>query len=156
MSSRAAISGTYSDLKLVKTRSVVQIVVEVPIEQAEAVVRAFGVPQPGKEIPIALARLVEPSEASEQPEPVKPRKPSSTPNAQKAAILTGEAPFRRFLAETGGFAGIAVLDADMAAEEVRARCKVVSRRELDSDLEAAKRWHDLNADYRLWLSGVAA
>lgn len=51
----AAFTGSYSNIKLIRSRSVMQIIVEVPIEQAEAVIAAFGVPQPGHERPVAVA-----------------------------------------------------------------------------------------------------
>ena len=54
---KAAIQGNYSDLKTVKTRSVAQMIIEVPIEQGEEIVRIFGFPRPGQEIPVAIARL---------------------------------------------------------------------------------------------------
>lgn len=139
MSALAGISGTYSDLKLVKTRSVVQIVVEVPIEQAEAVVRAFGIPQPGKEIPVALARL------SERPAEPKPKKGSL---AQRAAILCGDPVYQRFLSEQ--FRNLHVSNPDAAATVTRDMCKVKSRAEFDTDPEAAKRWDAVWGAFQAW------
>ena len=63
MTDRAAIDGSYADFKLVKTRSVCQLVVEIPIERAEEAIRKFGIPQPGQEIAVALARLEAPPKA---------------------------------------------------------------------------------------------
>jgi hypothetical protein len=49
------ISGTYSDFKLVKTRSVVQVIVEFPIEEAQQVLESLGgLPMPGKEEHVSL------------------------------------------------------------------------------------------------------
>lgn len=42
MSSATAFSGSYCDMRFVKSRKVAQIVVEIPIEQAAAFVAAFG------------------------------------------------------------------------------------------------------------------
>lgn len=53
----AAMDGCYSDFRIVKTRSVAQLIVEIPIERAAEAVALFGVPQPGQEIHVAVARL---------------------------------------------------------------------------------------------------
>src|SRR5260370_770059 len=57
MTANAVVSATYSDFKIVRTRSVAQIVLELPIEQAQGFVDAFGLPIPGSEIHVAIARL---------------------------------------------------------------------------------------------------
>lgn len=57
MTAPAAIAGTYSDFKFIKSRSVCQIIVELPIEQADRFLHAFGAPQPGSEKPVAIALL---------------------------------------------------------------------------------------------------
>lgn len=57
MTDAAIIAGNYADFKLVKTRSTCQLIIEIPIEQAEAAIRVFGIPMPGHEIPVAIARL---------------------------------------------------------------------------------------------------
>lgn len=63
-----AIAGTYSDLKFIRTRKVCQVVVEIPIEQADNFVRAFGTPNPHQEVWVALARLqAEPSILGDAP-----------------------------------------------------------------------------------------
>lgn len=69
MTEPAAIDGAYADFKLVKTRSVCQLVIEIPIERAEEAIRKFGIPQPGKEVPVAIALLN--IEAAAQPSPDK-------------------------------------------------------------------------------------
>jgi hypothetical protein len=57
MTDLAAIQGTFADFKTVKSRSVVQIVIEIPIEAGKRAIDILGFPQPGAEIPVALARL---------------------------------------------------------------------------------------------------
>ncbi len=51
----AAFQGSYCDMKFIKSRSVAQVVIEIPIEQAAAFVAAFGAPDPAKECPVAGA-----------------------------------------------------------------------------------------------------
>lgn len=66
MTATAALAGSYSDFKLVKTRAVAQLVIEIPIEQAEAAIKMFGIPMSGTEIPVAVALLVK---ETAQPKP---------------------------------------------------------------------------------------
>lgn len=53
----AVIQGTFADMKTVKTRKTLQIIIECPIELGEQVVKAFGFPDPSKEVNVAIARL---------------------------------------------------------------------------------------------------
>ena len=53
----AVIKGTYSDFKLIKTRNVVQMIIEVPIEQANQITTKFGMPQPNEEKWVAVALI---------------------------------------------------------------------------------------------------
>src|SRR6185312_4925497 len=74
----AVIDGSYADFKLIKTRSVAQICVEIPIEEAERFIGMFGIPKPGIEIPVAVARLQVPAE-------------SGTPSAERRVEHAGAA-----------------------------------------------------------------
>jgi len=61
MDKPAAFSATYSDLKLIKTRKVVQFVFEVPLEAAEHAMNVLGgMPSPMTESWFAIARLEKP------------------------------------------------------------------------------------------------
>lgn len=53
----AVIAGSFADYRLVKSRSVLQVIVEIPIEQQGAAFAALGYPLPGTEIPVAVARM---------------------------------------------------------------------------------------------------
>jgi len=55
-----ALRGTYSDFKLVKTRSVVQVIIEMPITDAKKIVEFMGMPNPAEEQWVALALLKKP------------------------------------------------------------------------------------------------
>lgn len=54
----AVLQATYSDFKLIKTRKVISLSFEVPIEQANQVYAALGMPDPSKERWVAIAALV--------------------------------------------------------------------------------------------------
>lgn len=84
MSAPAAIAGTFSDYRLVKSRGVLQLVVEIPVEQQSQAFDALGYPMPGQEIHVALARLAVP--------PVGPSTPTEeTTNPQPAGGTSAKA-----------------------------------------------------------------
>ncbi len=145
----AAFQGAYSDLRFVKSRSVAQVVIELPIEQAGAFVAHFGAPVPGAEVPVAIARLVEQKAASIAPESAlaaKRRRPfSSLSLAQQAGMRCEEPTFRTFLRETRRYHGD-------VADYVRHYCGVVSRSQLALDNESGARWLKLNREYETWLA----
>lgn len=148
MSERPVIAGNYADFKLVKTRSVCQLVVEIPIEQAEIAVRMFGIPRGGAEIWVAVARLEQ-----APPKPVASPKErvrfhTLKPSAQ-AALKCEDVEFWEWLS-VGDGEGPVVNNTDEAALAVRAACQVGSRSEFDSNPEAAARWQDLLRRYVDW------
>lgn len=53
----AVIRGTFSDWRPVKTRGVLQLVIEVPVEQAQHVMDTLGFPMPGEEKFVAVALM---------------------------------------------------------------------------------------------------
>lgn len=63
MTDKAVIQGSYADLKFLKTRSICQLIIELPIEKAQEAIDAFGVPNYGEEVPVAIARLQSQPEA---------------------------------------------------------------------------------------------
>lgn len=75
--------------------------------------------------------------------PAEPRKGCAFPLARRAAMRCGEAAFRKFLRAE---------DEGAAAEAVRLRCGVASRKDLDASAEAGARWRALDASYAAWLS----
>jgi hypothetical protein len=150
MPAPAAISGTFSDLKTVKSRSVVQLVIEVPIEQGAAVIEAFGFPQPGAEVHVAVARLVAaPATIDHQPKEDKPRRKfDAMPRSQQAGIRCNEVAFWRYLNERCNFVFV-VDDERSAGAAVREICNVKSRADLDA--HAAVSWDRLEATFQTWM-----
>ncbi|MFG1462319.1 hypothetical protein V5F77_05410 [Xanthobacter sp. DSM 24535] len=157
MSSPAAIQATYSDLKIVKGRKVAQIICEIPLEQAEAFVAAFGMPLGATETWVAIARLDLNAPASapvaEKPSDAeKPRKRwEDLPLPQQAAIRCEEEAFRNFLGEK-----YAVFNhANSAAEYVRKYCGVNSRADIGGTTDSAREWKRLESYYQFWLRNAA-
>src|SRR3954447_2369653 len=109
---RAVTQGCFSDFRLIKGRKVCQIVIEVPIEQADQALAALGgLPQPATEAWVALARL-------ETKERVVPLKPDNTKLSLEAALRCREPLFQRYLE---------VSNENEAAEAVRRSCGISSR-----------------------------
>lgn len=145
MSERAVLAGNYSDFKLVKTRAVCQIVVEIPIEQAELAVKMFGIPRSGTEIWVAVALMDVPPKPAIEPAARKPFHELKL--SAQAALKCDDADFWEWLA---GDSAPEVNSPDEAAIAVRAACQVASRSEFDSNPEAAARWQDLLRRYVDW------
>lgn len=134
----AAIKATYSDYRRVKGRKVLQLIFEVPIEQAPEVHQAFGEPAPDGSMWVAIARLAEGTA----------ERPKGGRLAQKAGIMCSEAAFAEFV-RGKKFNGT-------TAEYVHRFCQVSSRALLDHDEEAARRFHDLELSYNAWIKVEAA
>jgi hypothetical protein len=142
MTANAVIAGSFADIKSVKSRSVVVLMIEVPIERAADVVAMFGYPQPGEEVPVAVARLMplNPEAPVAPPAPEKSKRGwDELSHAQQAGIVCGEVGFHRW---------IKVETPDEAAAWVREHCGVTSRRELDTNETAATAWNRLVGRYR--------
>lgn len=151
----AAVTGTYSDLKFVKTRSVAVISVEIPIESANAFVAAFGTPQPGQEVHVAIARLngapkpeTAPAASAARLEPADKRVWSDLPAVQQAGIRCAEPRFWSWLSE---YTQTDIRTQEACAAALRMACGVRSRAEITSDPAAFRRWEAIDAGYSDWV-----
>lgn len=166
MANPRAIAGEFADFKLVKTRSVAQIVIEIPIEEGEQAVRMFGIPQPGKPVQLALARIVEGKQTESEVVPDTDRSSSrhtgtntkqagerrewsSLSPATQAGIRCAEPRFQAFLRDKGFMASCAT--ADDAATYVRFICGVDSRAKIGKDRDSLVKWKELEGEYQAWL-----
>lgn len=140
MTAPAAMQADFVDLKFVKGRKVMQVILELPIEAGAAFVAAFGTPNPSTGIPVALARI---------DVNAKPEKPKGGKLAQRAGILCSEGGFKKFIAEQ---MGVEFIDDVVAANFVREHCAVISRADLDHDKHAAVVFQNLVAEYNAWLA----
>ncbi len=151
MAAPAAFQATFSDFKLIRGRKVAQIVLEVPIEHADAAVTSLGgLPRPDAERWVAVARLVPGTEKAvggQEPTPRQPRPFDTLPLAQQAAIKCSDEAFQRFMVEMHE----AEPGEDGAADAVRAYCGVASRSDIKANTQAAGCWRDLLGRYRLWM-----
>ncbi|NNM75013.1 hypothetical protein [Enterovirga aerilata] len=152
MSAPAAISGTFADFRTVKGRKVAQLVIEIPIEQADAALHALGgVPRPDDPKWVAVARLNSGlSKATDSDPEVAPKRSfASLPPAQQAALQCRREAFWRFLREE--YNQPSVQDEESAAAVVRSICKVTSRSEIATGSTAAAAWFRVNEHFGFWM-----
>lgn len=143
MSEPAAFKACFTDWKLIRTRSVIQLVFEIPVEQSDEAYRVLGgMPNPGNSVWCAVAKL-------NADEPVKLHKPVAPDKklARQAGIACADPVFRRFLVEKGDAPDDSI---DTAANMVRLCCGITSRSEIVPGSEAAKRWDDLYGQFIAW------
>lgn len=176
MTDAAAFRAVYTDWRLIKGRKVVQVVLELPIEQADQAYRALnGMPNPAESAWVAVARLkperqvvqdrlAKPAHdnaqpASEPEPPVRARKPVAPEKrlAQQAGIMCSDKMFQRFLAvhEMLGKHRAEGYDVPEYMEEVSARavrliCGVKSRSEIVPGTPAAAEWDRLLSKFTAW------
>ena len=162
-----AFSATYSDWKLIRTRAVVQIVLEVPIEDADHAYNVLGgMPNSAREIWVGVARFVnaggaprpstlaaddrasapasrhgEPAPDSNTPARARKSWHEMTPTMQ-TGVLCADKSFQKWLG---------VNNETDAAILIRGRCGVNSRKDIQLTTNAAGVWRDIVADYRAWM-----
>jgi hypothetical protein len=147
-----AFRATYSDFKLVKTRKVVQIVLEVPVEQANIVLDVLGgMPDPSRETWVGVAPL---SPSAAKPQPVDQPRPAGAkrdwrdiPPSQQAGIRCEEPIFEQFLKEERKDDWA---EAQNARDAVCLICGVSSRSELVSNQKARVIWKQLDDQFQAW------
>ncbi len=140
METPAAIQASYSDYRRVKGRKVLQLIFEVPLEQAPMVHDAFGEPSPDGSTWVGIAKI----DLTARPDERKPLKISN-----RAALLCGDVKFWEYL--VAKHRTLTINGADDAAEFVRIHSCVNSRSELDHNVNAAEKFRKLEADYDHWL-----
>ncbi len=150
-----AIRATYSDLKLVKTRKVVQLIFEIPIEAADHAIKVLGgLPRPDAETWVAIAPITEEAATRTPPPAEKPRKRiGDMSRTAQAGMLCNSEEFHAFL--DSRFRRVEKTATENAAAIVRKQCQSL-RRHLDTDADAGKRWDQFRLDYDVWRRAIAA
>ena len=135
----AVVQGTYADFKLVKTRNVVQMIVEVPIEQAEQITTKFGMPQPHEEKWVAVALIKQ--------EKVEVNNEANRA-IQQAGILGQEVAFGVWLKNTRPELQVDPNNIASIQQAIRSITGVASRRDFKTDSLALEAWQKLHAQYK--------
>tara|TARA_R100001129_G_scaffold186291_1_gene177414 strand:- start:837 stop:1256 length:420 start_codon:yes stop_codon:yes gene_type:complete len=131
-------AGTYSNLKIIQTRRVFQMIIEFPIEAQKEFTDAFGLPMPDAEQYVAVARLKQ----------IETSPPTATKLIQQAGILCKESAFGEFLRDKYNMEDIDPQNPDTIADAVRALCGIKSRTEFNTDKVAAVTFERLVAEYQ--------
>jgi hypothetical protein len=147
-----AFRAAYADLKIVKTRGVCQVILELPLEQADAALEILGgVPRPDREVWCGVARLAKDGAVTSNPpaeqhdgSPIhKDRRPFHTlPLPTQAALLCQDERFQDWFAhQLRGHSFMPDDDREyLTTEWVRGRCMVASRKDITAGSEAAKKF----------------
>lgn len=156
MSEPRVIQADFANWRPVAGRKVLQLILEVPIEQTEQVMKMLGVPMPGETKWCAIALLDPVAQRKEQQASnlsvegsnpsgtAKDRKPFHTlPLSSQAAIRCQDAEFQVFMDVAG--------DGSCAAK-IREICGVTSRSEFNTNSEAGDKWRNLEAQYQAHLT----
>ncbi len=146
-----AIKATFSDFKLIKTRKVAQLILEVPIEQANAALAALGgVPQFDSEQWVGIAPISQ--EAASRGEVEVPPSKKEITLAQRAGMLCQDGLFQKFILQ-----GVdkSVLEgstniSESAANALRYECDVVSRADIKEGTSAGEAFSVLLTEYDAW------
>jgi len=165
MSKPAAFLGTYVDLKFLSGLKVARVTLEIPIERSQEFIGMFGTPNKADPAWCALARidvaaLNAPSVPEKSVEPAKVEKASGgeVEPKPKSRIRTASAmceenlDFRRWLRDGHPTMWTQCYDVDEAERAIRVLKWVLgikSRKELDTDPEAAARFDALRTSFEL-------
>jgi hypothetical protein len=176
----AAFKATYSDWKLLRTRKVVQIVLEVPVELADHAYRVLdGMPLSGEEIWVAVARLNAESEvmpnqlsngqhalqrsdddsskhdARPAPAMAQPTQPARAKQSWDELSPAQQAGMlcadKSFIQFLAGEYQRGCDDENEAADIVRWYCDVESRAEIKRGTRANVLFQELVGKYRAWM-----
>lgn len=157
-----AFQATFVDCKNVRSRSVVQIILEVPTEQANSALACLGgIPLPGQETWVAVACLDERKVKKEPEQKTKSlsKKWNEISYTEQAAIRCADPKFQDWIehhAKWGCWLSSAKDKAKpITSENARAyilkACRIESRRELNTNQNAAEVWKQIDADYQFFL-----
>lgn len=134
----AVMQGAYSDFKVIKSRKVIQMVIEFPIESSATFVEMFGIPQPHEEQWVAVALMNKTAVV---------RNETAMKAIQDAGMLCKNTSFGIWLKDERGMTEINPQDPNSIAQALRAILGIRSRSELQTDSEALKVWHALKSSY---------
>lgn len=152
MTDSAVIQASYHEFKMVKTRSALQLILEVPIERAEHVFQVLGFPQPGQEQPVAIALLKQNTASKPKDDAPGHISPDDKQWVQRAVLLCQNKGFWRWLVEERNATPPPgrEIDEELVANWLRRICSINSRAELATDLVARDIFQRIEQEYYDW------
>lgn len=146
-----AISATFCEIKQIKSRKVVQLVFEIPIEAGNEALRVLGgLPNPESEQWVGIAPLTE--QPTEAPSEKAHRAWADLPPAEQAGILCNDPDFWEWLQVSENSNGHVVTADWHAANCLRRRLLIDSRAHLNTDEAAADRFRNMAHEFFDWKS----
>ena len=140
------IKGAYADFKLVKTRGVIQMIIEIPVgPEADAFMEMFGLPNPQEEIWVAVAELNREMVVSDE---------DAVTAIRSAGMLCQNQRFGAWLRDERGISDIDPADAESVAVAVRAILGVKSRTEMRGNPDIILAFNRLKSEFDQWVMGV--
>jgi hypothetical protein len=155
-----AIAALFWDVRTVKTRSAYQLILEIPLEQADAALKLLGgTPVTGQERWVGIAPLASDGDRFAVTEkPGKIARPDSRPAPSEGERLRTQAVMlcedERFHSWYFGAWPATIEDLkrrspkERVADYIRQYCGIASRAELATNPEAQQKFRDLIAQYR--------
>jgi len=137
-----ALAATFVNIRPVMGRRVTQLVFEVPVEGAEAVIKLLGFPRPDNPQWVGIAPLAIASDAGTTTER---QKTEQDKRVQKAGILCGDAQFQTWFWYQEYCDGPS---REEVAEGLRRACGITSRKELATNPDAKARFDAIVATFR--------
>lgn len=147
----AAISAAFADIQMIKSRNVMVFKFEVPLEQADAALTALGgVPLPGQEKWVAIARMESPKHPQTVSDYISAHKRyEHASEGEKAVIRAGalarDPEFQSWLSRARNRPDC---DEERAAEYIRWYCGIDSRAELAANTTARARFEEIETSFR--------
>jgi hypothetical protein len=149
MKETSAFRAVYADWKLVKTRQTIQIIFEIPLNDADAAYDVLGgMPQPAAERWFGIAAIKSAQTQTAPPKSAKsPIDWRDLQPAAQAGIRSADPVFWKYLEEEQH---MSVSNADEAAASIRGICLVRSRAELGTNHKARVLWKQLDDQFYAW------
>ena len=141
MNTNKVVQGTYSDFKIVKSRNVAQVVIEIPLELANEFIGMFGVPRPDEEIWVAVAELNR---------RVLESRGEATKAVQQAGMLCRNAQFGKWLRDHRGCPETDPENHESIADGLRAILGIRSRTEFHNSPDLVTAFNRLKGEFDSW------
>jgi len=147
MTTNKVMQGTYSDFKVIKTRKVIQVVVEIPIEQGNSFVEMFGVPDPSQEVWVAIAEINRTAIETQG---------EATKAVQQAGMLCRSLEFGKWLRDHRGCPEVDPESHESIADGLRAILGIVSRTEFHNSPDLVTAFNRLKGEYDSYVVALDA
>lgn len=140
-SNSGAVKGDYRTNKHIPSRSCYQLIIEVPEESFPEVCRTLGYPKTGENTYVAIA-LLNKDVTYTNPEGAKLR--------TRAVLLCDDFQFQQYCAQSPDFERIVNPNPHHAKLFIYHVCKIKSRAELATNLDAQNAFTELLSKYETW------